>query len=124
MNNISNIHKSFSFTIIVIISTFVGIILSLHYSNSKNHYFFTETFENSDDRTKKIYSKLGHDYSSIGVNIGNFENKKYPKFSVPVQLILGKIKKVNNPYIPELKLAILENDKKYLILNRDLDIKR
>ena len=26
--------------------------------------------------------------------------------------------------MPELKLAFLENDKKYLILNRDLDIKR
>ena len=124
MNNISIIHKSFSFTIIVIISTFVGIILSLHYSNSKNHYFFTESFENSSDTLKKIYSKLDDDYSSIGGKIVNFENNNYPEFSVPVQLVLGKIKKVNNPYLPELKLAFLENDKKYLILNRDLDIKR
>ena len=124
MNNISNLHKSFSFTIIVIISTFVGIILSLHYSNSKNHNFFTESFENSLDTSKKIYSKLDHDYSGIGEGIVHFENKNYPEFSVPVQLILGKIKKVNNPYLPELDLAFLENDKKYLILNRDLDIKR
>ena len=64
------------------------------------------------------------DYNRIGVNIINFENNNYPEFSVPVQLVLGKIKKVNNPYLPELKLAFLENDKKYLILNRDLDIKR
>ena len=79
MNNISNIHKSFSFTIIVIISTFVGIIMSLHYSNSKYNYLFTESLENSYDTTKKIYSKLGHDYRIIGVNIGNFENKNYPE---------------------------------------------
>ena len=124
MNNISNILKFFSFTIIVIISTFVGIIMSTHYSNSKNNYLFTESFENLFDTSKKIYSKVEHDYSRIGVNIINFENNNYPEFSVPVQLILGKMKKVNNPYMPELKLAFLENDKKYLILNRDLDIKR
>lgn len=123
MNNIINIHKSFSFTIIVIISTFVGIIMSLQYSNSKNNYLFTESFENSYD-TRKIYSELLHDYSSIGVNIRNLENKNYPEFSVPVQLILGKIKKVNNPYLPELELAFLENDNKYFILNRDLNIKQ
>ena len=124
MNNISNIHESFSFTIIVIISTFVGIILSLHYSNSKNHYFFTESFENSLDTSKKIYSKLDHDYSSIWGEIVHFENKNYPEFSVPVQLVLGKIKKVNKPYLPVLGLAFLENDTKNFILNRDLNIKR
>ena len=124
MNNISNIHKSFSFTIIVIISTFVGIFMSLHYSNAKYNYFFTDSFENLFDTSEKIYSKLGHDYSRIGVNIINLEIKNYPEYSVPVQLILGKIKKVNNPYLPKLKLAFLDNDKKYLILNRDLDIKR
>ena len=124
MNNISIIHKFFSFTIIVIISTFVGIILSLHYSSSKNHYFFTESFENSSDTLKKIYSELDDDYSSIGGKIVNFENMNYPEFSVPVQQILGKIKKVNNPYLPELQLAFLEIDNKYFILNRDLNIKR
>ena len=124
MNNIRNIHKSLSFTIIVIISTFVGIIMSLHYSNSKINYLFTESFDNSYDTTKKIYSKLNHNYSSIGVIIGEFENKNYPEFSVPVQLVLGKIKKVNNPYLPELKLAFLENGKKYIFMNRDLNIKR
>ena len=123
MNNISNIYKSFSFTIIVIISTFVGIILSLHYSNSKNHNFFTESFENSLDTSKKIYSKLDHDYSGIGEGIVHFENKNYPEFSVPVKLVLGKIKKVNNPYLPVLELAFLENENKYIIFDRDLNIK-
>ena len=119
MNNISNIHKSFSFTIIVIISTFVGIILSLHYSNSKYYNLFTESFENSLDTSKKIYSKLDHDYSGIGEGIVHFENKNYPEFSVPVKLVLGKIKKVNNPYLPVLGLAFLENDNKYIIFDRD-----
>ena len=122
MNNISNIHKSFSFTIIVIISTFVGIILSLHYSNSKYYNLFTETFEKSLDTSKKIYSKLDHDYSGIGEGIVHFENKNYPEFSVPVKLVLGKIKKVNNPYLPKLELALLINDINY-ILTRDLNIK-
>ena len=124
MNNISNIHKSFSFTIIVIFSTFVGIILCLHYANPKIKYLFTESFENSFDTSKNIYSKIDHDYSGIGRDLVKLEIKNFPRYSVPVQLVLGKIKKVNNPYMPELKLAILENDKKYLILNRDLDIKR
>ena len=124
MNNISNIHKSFSFTIIVIISSFVGIIMSMHYSNSKYNYYFKESYENSYDTTKKIYPKIDTDYSNLVVNIGNYENKKNPEYSVPVQLILGKIKKVNNPYLPELELAFLENDNKYFILNRDLNIKR
>ena len=124
MNKISNLHKSFSFTIIVIISTLVGIILSLHYSNSKHNYLFTETFENSLDKTKILYSKLDHDYRRIGVNIVNFEKKNYPEYSAPVQLVLGKIKKVNNPYLPELELAFLENDNKYINLNGALNINR
>ena len=98
--------------------------MCLYYSNSKNNYLFTESFENSYDTTKKLYSKLDHDYSRIGVNIRNYGNKNYPEFSVPVQLILGKIKKLNNPYLPKLELAFLENDNKYLILNRDLNIIR
>ena len=98
--------------------------MSLHYSNSKINYLFTESFDNSYDTTKKIYSKLNHNYSSIGVIIGEFENKNYPEFSVPVLQILGNIKKVNNPYLPELQLAFLEIDNKYFILNRDLNIKR
>ena len=124
MNYISNLHKSYSFTITVIISTFFGIILSLYYSNSKNRYFITESFENSLDTSKRIFSKLNHDYSSIGGKFVNFENMNYPEFSVPVQLVLGKIKKVNNPYLPKLELAFLENDTKNFILNRDLNIKR
>ena len=123
MNNISNLHKSFSFTIIVIFSTFVGIILCLHYSNPKKKYIFTESFENLFDTSKKIYSKVEHDYNRIGVNIINFENNNYPEFSVPVKLVLGKIKKVNNPFFPELELVFLENDNKYIILNSDLNIK-
>ena len=124
MNNISNLHKSLSFTIIVIISTFVGIIMSLHYSNSKINYLFTESFDNSYDTTKNIYSILNNNNSSIGVFIGEFENKNYPELSVPVQQILGKIKKVNNPYLPELELGFLENENKYFLLNRDLNIKQ
>ena len=124
MNNISNLHRSFSFTIIVIISTFVGIILCLFYSNPKIIYLFSHSFENSFDTPKIIYEKVDHDYSGIGVNIVNLEIKNYPSYSVPVQLVLGKIKKVNNPYLPELKLAFLENGKKYIFMNRDLNIKR
>ena len=97
--------------------------MSMHYSNSKYNYYFKEYYENPYDTTKKIYPKIDNEYSKLVLNIGNYENKKNPEYSVPVQLILGKIKKVNNPYLPVLGLAFLENENKYIIFDRDLNIK-
>ena len=57
MNNISNIHKSPAFTILVIIFTFIGIISSFQYSKYKNS-LFNESFIHSSDISKKIILSL------------------------------------------------------------------
>ena len=61
MNNISNIHKSPAFTILVIIFTFLGIISSFQYSKYKNS-LFNESFKYSSGISKKKYSKFNNDY--------------------------------------------------------------
>jgi len=66
MNNISNIHKSPAFTILVIIFTFIGIISSFQYSKYKNS-LFNESFKYSSAISKKNYS----DFKSI-INNGGF----------------------------------------------------
>ena len=113
MSIISNIHKSFSFTILVIIATLTGIIVSLHYSNSKNNYFTTMHLNISSGNPSKIYSNYGHEYGRIELDFNSLESSKYPLDSVPVKVVLGKIKKIENPYLPRLHLALLEADKKY-----------
>ena len=64
MNNISNIHKSPAFTILVIIFTFIGIISSFQYSKHKNS-LFNESFKYSSGIRKKMSSKFDHDYRRI-----------------------------------------------------------
>ena len=120
MNYISNIHKSFSFTILLIVSTLIGIILSLHYSNSGNNYLFPKTSENLTVRPKKIYSD--YDYRRIDENTVNIKNIKYPVNSVPVKVVLGKIKKIENPYFPKLHLAFIDLDKNFISLKHDLSL--
>ena len=78
MNIISNLHKSFSFTILVIIFTLTGIIVSLHYSNSKNNYFTTMFLKFSSGKPSKIYSNGGHAYSKIELEFNRLEYSKYP----------------------------------------------
>tara|TARA_B100000579_G_C22497153_1_gene695224 strand:- start:4 stop:384 length:381 start_codon:yes stop_codon:yes gene_type:complete len=116
MNNISNIHKSFPFTIIVIVFSFLGIIMSQLYSNSENKKLFQEYFKNSSEKPKKIYSELVYDYRGIEIDIANLEYSNSPMDSVPVKVVLGKIKKIENLYLPKLHLAFL-GEEKMLLLN-------
>ena len=118
MNYISNIHKSFSFTILLIVSALIGIILSLYYSNSGNNYLFLKTTENLTVRPKNIYSD--YDFRRIDKNTVNLKYIKYPVNSVPVKVVLGKIKKIENPYLPNLHLAFIDLDKNIISLNNDL----
>ena len=117
LNIISNIHKSFSFTILVIISTLTGIIVSLHYSNSKNNYFTTKFLKFSSGKPSKIYSNVGHVYRKDELEFTSLEYSNYPLDSVPVKVVLGKIKKIENPYLPNLHLAFIDLDKNFISLN-------
>ena len=119
MNNIKNIHRSPVFTILVIISTFFGIIISMHFSKYDNNYLFNDSFENSSQIPKDIYSTNDNAYRRIEFDIGNSEFSKYPIGSVPVKVVLGKIKKAEYPYSPRLHLAFLVENKSLIILNDD-----
>ena len=122
MYNISNIHKSFSFTILLIVCALVGIILTLNYSNSRENYLFPKTSENLTVRPKKIYSDYDYGYRRISKNTVSLKYIKYPVNSVPVKVVLGKIKKIENPYLPNLHLAFVDLDKNYISLNHELSL--
>ena len=119
MNNISNIHKSPAFTILVIIFTFIGIISSFQYSKHKNS-LFNESFKYSSGKSKKNYSKFNNDYRITDLDYESLKYSKYPIGSVPVKVVLGKIKKIENPYLPRLHLAFLDEGKNFISLNDHL----
>ena len=116
MNNIKNIHKSPTFTILVIIFAIIGLVSSAQYSKY-NHNLYKESFENYSDLQKNIYSKFHNDYRKIELDIGSLEYSQYPIDSVPVKVVLGKIKKIENPYLPKLSLAFLEGDINFVSLD-------
>ena len=107
MNNISNIHKSPTFTILVIIFTFIGIISSFQYSKYKNS-LFNESFKYSSAISKKNYSNFNNDYGRTDFDYERLKYSKYPIGSVPVKVVLGKIKKIENPYLPYNRLSGVE----------------
>ena len=119
MNNISNIHKSPAFTILVIIFTFLGIISSFQYSKYKNS-LFNESFIHSSDISKKNYSKFNNDSGRTDLDYERLKYSKYPIGSVPVKVVLGKINKIENPYLPRLHLAFLDECKHFIFLNDHL----
>ena len=116
MNNISNIHKSPAFTILIIIFTFIGIISSFQYSKYKNS-LFNESFEFSSGVSEKNSSKFNNVYRRIDLDYASLKYSKYPIGSVPVKVVLGKIKKIENPYLPRLHLAFIDLDKNFIGLN-------
>ena len=119
MNNISNIHKSTDFTILVIIFTFIGIISSFQYSKYKKS-LFNESFKYSSGISKKNYSKFNNDSGRTDLDYERLKYSKYPIGSVPVKVVLGKIKKIENPYLPRLHLAFLDEGKNFISLNDHL----
>ena len=110
MSNISNIHKSLAFNTLVIISTFFGIIFCLQYVKNDTGHFYQDSFEKSSDIQKKIFFTSNYGYGRDKLNIVNLEYHKYPMDSVPVKVVLGKIEKIENPYLPKLHLAFLESE--------------
>ena len=119
MNNISNIHKSPTFTILVIIFTFIGIISSFQYSKYKNS-LFNESFKYSSGILKKNYSKFNIGSGITDLDYERLKYSKYPVGSVPVKVVLGQIKKIENPYLPRLHLAFLDEGKNFISLNDHL----
>ena len=119
MININNIHKSPTFTIFVIIFTFIGIISSFQFSKYKK-YLFNKSFKISSGISKKTHSNFNNDYRRIGLDYESLKYSKYPIGSVPVKVVLGKIKKIENPYLPRLHLAFLDEGKNFISINDHL----
>ena len=95
---------SLSFTIIVIITMFIGIGMSMVYSKSIKHLLVKNSLQQSNDK-KDIYKTFYYDDSSIIKPYrAKFELYNHPSSSVPVKLKLGKISKVDNPNKPKLDL--------------------
>ena len=102
---------SLSFTIIVIITMFIGIGMSMVYSKSIKHLLVENSLQQSNDK-KDIYRTFYYDDSSIiKPYIAKFELYNHPSSSVPVKLQLGKIILVSNPNTPKLDFLLSAIDK-------------
>ena len=102
---------SLSFTIIVIITMFIGIGMSMVYSKSIKHLLVKNSLQQSNDK-KDIYKTFYYDDSSIIKPYkAKFELYNHPSSSVPVKLQLGKIIVVSNPNTPKLDLLLSAIDK-------------
>ena len=110
MCNINNIHKSPAFTMIVIIFTFIGIISSIQYSKYNKNYY-KDSFEKYSDIQKKFNLRFHNDNTRNELDFVRLEYSQYPIDSVPIKVVLGKIKRIENPYLPKLHLAFLESEK-------------
>ena len=115
MYSIKDIHKSPTFTILTIIFSFIGIISSLHYSEDKI-IFFKDSYEKSSEIRKKNFI-VHKDSRRNDLGFSSFEYREYPIYSVPIKVVLGKIEKIENPYIPELYLSFFEAEKNIISLN-------
>ena len=101
---------SLSFTIIVIITMFIGIGMSMVYSKSIKYLLVKNSVQQSND--KKKYTTFYYDGSSIIKPYrAKFELYNHPSSSFPVKLKLGKISRVDNPNIPKLDLLLSAIDR-------------
>ena len=101
---------SLSFTIIVIITMFIGIGMSMVYSKSIKYLLVKNSLQKSND--KKKYRTFYYDDSSIIKPYrAKFELYNQPSSSFPVKLKLGKISRVDNPNIPKLDLLLSAIDR-------------
>ena len=111
MTNYNSKYYSLTFTIIVIITMFIGIVMSIVYSKSIQHLAVKHSFQPSNNKTK-IYSTFYYeDYNIIKPYRVNFELYESPINSVPIKLKLGKITTLNNSNIPKLELLLSAIDK-------------
>ena len=85
---------------------FIGIGMSMVYSKSIKHLLVKNSLQQSTDK-KDLYRTFYYDDSSIIKPYrAKFELYNHPSSSIPVILKLGKISRVDNPYIPKLDLLL------------------
>ena len=103
-------YNSLTFTIIVIITMFIGIVMSMTYSKSIQHLVVKLSVQESiyKKNIKNIISYY-EDSNIIKPYRAKYELYKSPINSVPIKLQLGKITRVNNSNKPKLKLLSVIN---------------
>ena len=102
---------SLSFTIMVIITMFFGIGMSMIYSKSMDHLLVKHSLQRSNDKTL-LYSTLYYDDSSIIKPYkAKFELYINPNGSVPIKFKLGKIITIDSPYITKSDLLLSAIDR-------------
>ncbi len=111
MTNYNSKYYSLTFTIIVIITMFIGIVMSIVYSKSIQHLAVKHSFQPSNNKTKRYSTFYYEDYNIIKPYRVNFELYESPINSVPIKLKLGKITTLNNSNIPKLELLLSAIDK-------------
>jgi len=111
MTNYNSKYYSLTFTIIVIITMFIGIVMSIVYSKSIQHLAVKHSFQPSNNKTKRYSTFYYEDYNIIKPYRVNFELYESPINSVPIKLKLGKITTLNNSNIPKFELLLSAIDK-------------
>ena len=99
-------YNSLTFTIIVIITMFIGIVMSMTYSKSIQHLVVKLSVQESIYKKNKKFISYYEDSNIIKPYRAKYELYKSPINSVPIKLQLGKITRVNNSNKPKLKLLL------------------
>ena len=99
-------YNSLTFTIIVIITMFIGIVMSMTYSKSIQHLVVKLSVQESIYKKNKKILSYYEDSNIIKRYRAKYELYKSPINSVPIKLQLGKITRVNNSNKPKLKLLL------------------
>jgi len=99
-------YNSLTFTIIVITTMFIGIVMSMTYSKSIQHLVVKLSVQESIYKKNKKFISYYEDSNIIKPYRAKYELYKSPINSVPIKLQLGKITRVNNSNKPKLKLLL------------------
>ena len=99
-------YNSLTFTIIIIITMFIGIVMSMTYSKSIQHLVVKLSVQESIYKKNKKFISYYEDSNIIKPYRAKYELYKSPINSVPIKLQLGKITRVNNSNKPKLKLLL------------------
>ena len=99
-------YNSLTFSIIVIITMFIGIVMSMTYSKSIQHLVVKLSVQESIYKKNNKFISYYEDSNIIKPYRAKYELYKSPINSVPIKLQLGKITRVHNSNKPKLKLLL------------------